>query len=327
MRVIELAQGEATPMAPYRWLGTSTVLVAALALHAYDVRAQDDDDDDGGGRGNGDGQATCLSTLGSDRVDADLQIVGRCTLLGTDVRGNVTIFSGGSLTARSARIRGSLAGSRADFVDIEGSRIDGTVQLDELVGDTIRIEGTEVREDVDLTRNRSRLEILNNDLATDLRVYSNSGGVTISGNAVGDDLRCLDNVPAPTGIGNRVDDTIEGQCRNLRVEAPAPAPPPASPPPASPPPAAPPPATPPPASPPPATSPPATPPPATPPPATPPPASPPSTSSPPPAAAPPAAPEPPDPALAGDEEGGAGSMGWPAALLLAWLAWRRRMRR
>jgi hypothetical protein len=279
-------------MGKYRWLGMSAVLALAVAGAA---RAQDDDDDEGGRSGNVD----CRGELGDIDVDGDLNVAGRCVLNGTDVHGDVKLFSGGSLTARNAHIRGKLEASRADFVDIERTRIDHEVQLEELVGDLSSIELSDLRRDVELTGNRSRLEILNNELGSDLRVFRNTGGVLISGNRIEDDLHCIFNDPPPMGVGNRVEDATTGQCEDLEPE---PAPPEPPPPPPPPPPA-------------PAPTPP-------------PPAPAPSPSPPPPAPAPAPTPPPAEPPpttleLAPDE-GGAGAMGWLAVLLVPLLARRRR---
>ena len=96
--------------------------------------------------------------LGDTRVESDLNVVGRCTLNGTEVRGNVTLFVGGSLVARDARIRGDLEGTRADFVDLQRTRVDGKVDLDGLVGDLTTFEESEIHGDVELNANRSALE-------------------------------------------------------------------------------------------------------------------------------------------------------------------------
>src|SRR5688572_17050082 len=143
-------------MARYRWLSVCAVTV--LAVQAYDARAQDDDDDDNDGPGGG-RSITCLGELGNTRVEGDVDVVGRCRLNGTEVRGDVTMFSGGSLTARDARIRGDLEGSRADFVDLSNSRVDGRVRLDGMVGDASVIALTDVQGNVELTANRSAFEI------------------------------------------------------------------------------------------------------------------------------------------------------------------------
>jgi len=280
------------------WLG----LCAAGVLTAQAANAQrgdDDDDDDDGPRGR---DVVCLTELGDVKIDGDLQISGKCTLSGTEVRGNVTLFAGGSLTAREAHISGTIEASRADFVALERSRVDGHVRLAELVGDKSVIDRTEVRRDIELTANRSRLELVNNDVRGDVRAFTNSGGVLLSGNAIDDDLRCGLNAPAPVGIGNRVDGATTGQCENLQPEAPAPEP---TPPPAPAP------------TPTPAPTPAPTPEPAPTPTPTPTPS--PAPSEPPASSAPPA-----------DElvdDGGAGAVSWPVALLLSLLAWRRMARR
>jgi hypothetical protein len=295
-------------MGKYLPLGLGTLCVLAFQTGA--VQAQDDDDDDDDGPRGGD--VHCLTELGNITIDGDLQIAGRCTLSGTEVRGNVTLFAGGSLTAREAHIRGTIEASRADFVALERSRVDGHVRLAELVGDKSVLDRTEVRRDVELTANRSRLELLNNDVRGDVRAYTNSGGVLISGNAIDDDLRCALNAPAPVGTGNRVDGATTGQCENLRPEAPAPAPAPTPSPEPTPAPTPPPEPTP-------APTPTPSPAPAPTPEPQPTPAPSPTPSEPPASSAPPA-----DELL---DEGGAGAVGWPAALLLSLLALWRTARR
>jgi hypothetical protein len=156
-------------------------------------------------------------------------------------------------------------------------------------------EGSEIHGNVELTANRSELQLLNNDFRSDVVASRNDGGLQISGNLFEQDLSCDGNKPPPTGVGNRIEGEAEGQCASLGGTDPPPAPAP----------------TPPPAPPPPAPTPPAP----TPPPPEPPPAPPP-TSLPPPPAEPPAI-----------EDGGAGAMGWLTLLLLPLLARRRRARR
>lgn len=245
--------------------------VAGLLVHATGVAAQD---------------SLCASTTGG-LFRNNVNIVGRCELTGVEIRGNVTLFAGGSLIARDVRIRGHLEGSRADFVDLDQTHIDGHMQLVEFVGDLSTVERTEVRGDVELTNNRSRLELTNNDLRRDLHVVGNTGGVLLEANSIDDDLRCSGNAPAPAGAANRVDGDASGQCASLRPEEP---PPPAPEPPPTPPPPEPPPAEPPP----PPTS-----------------GAPPATPDP-----PPATPEPTQPAEELVDDGGAGALGWPALLLL-----------
>ena len=190
-----------------RWL-LSSALVAS-ALHGFCAAAQ---------------SSHCTSALGDVEVRGNLDITSRCQLTGTSVRGNVTLFSGGSLIARDVSIRGNLVARRADFVAIEDSEIDGNVTLDELVGDNSSIEDTEIDGNASLTSNRSALEILNNEIDGNVQASGNSGGVSISGNAIDGNLECSGNTPAPVGLGNRVDKRSQGQCENLRPQASTPPP-------------------------------------------------------------------------------------------------------
>ncbi len=324
-------------MTLYRDRRLALALVLALALHGNEAHAQDN---------------MCTGNLGDVRVRGNLNVTARCQLTGTDVRGNVVLFAGGALIARGARIRGNLeAADRADFVELDRVRVDGNLNLRDLVGDSSSIERTDIRGNAVLASNRSSFELLNSDFRGNLRASGNRGGLLISGNSIDGNLACAGNSPAPTGLGNRIDGDAEGQCANLRPEPEPDTPPPTTTPPAqtrppaASPPAAAPPATPPgrpstpaptppptarppanvpPAAAPPAAAPPAaTPPAAAPPAATPPAAAPPS---PPPAAAPPAT-TPPATEIAAVDDGGAGALGWPVAFLLPLVMLRRLSRR
>jgi hypothetical protein len=253
--------------------------LAAFALHAGNARAQG---------------SNCLLDIGAVVVNGNVQIATSCELTGTEVKGNVILFAGGSLIARNVHIKGSVQGSRADFVDMERSRVDGNLRLEELVGDVSTIILTDIRGDVLLVGNRSRLEILNNEITGDLLATGNLGGLLIAGNSIGEDLECARNTPAPLGIGNRVDGDREGQCKNMQAEVQPPPPPPPPPPPnfSQPPPVPPPTPTP-----------------------TPTPA--PSGSTPPPT----------DTLEKNVVDGGSGAMGWLAVVLLSLPVWRRFARR
>ena len=92
----------------------------------------------------------CTRGLEEEQVRGNLNIAVACELSGTEIRGNVTLFAGGSLTARDLRIRGNLEGNRADFVDMNGGSVDGNVRLQELVGDLSKLEGIEISGNVSL---------------------------------------------------------------------------------------------------------------------------------------------------------------------------------
>lgn len=301
--------------------GLVSAVVAAVMLQCHCGAAQDDDKGDKGGKRDG-RDLNCTSTRSDVELRGTLNVTGRCQLIGSEVRGDVIIFAGGSLLARDTRIRGSVEASRADFVELVQVRVDRSVSLQELVGDSSRIESSDLRGNVVLTSNRSRFEIVDNQFGHDLGAFGNTGGLQLASNAIDGDLLCTGNVPAPTLLGNRIEGDAEGQCGAARPPAavtpprptptpptPAPTPAPASPP-APPPPAG---SSPPPSTPSTPTMPPATPA-ATPPPA----AAPPATVAPPPAATPP------DEVL---EDGGAGAFDWSmVALLLPFVTWRRRKR-
>jgi hypothetical protein len=201
----------------------TTCALAACLLHTCAANAQN---------------LFCSPLLGPGRIDGNLDIATRCELTGTDVRGDVTLFAGGSLIARDVRIRGDLVGSGADFVEMSGGRIDGDLRLDEMVGDRSRIEAAEIRGGVTLLTNRSRLELLDNEIRRDVEIAANTGGVLIVGNTFEEALECAGNAPAPFGGGNRVgDEGGEDQCDDLQPEGSPGVPPPAPVPPAPAPPA------------------------------------------------------------------------------------------
>ena len=170
------------------------------------------------------------------QIQGDVEIAIPCTLTNVEIDGDVIVFAGGSLVANDVWIKGNLYTSRADFIAMERSRIDGNVRLEELVGDETTIEGTNIDGDILLARNRSRLEIVNNDIHGGMFAIGNTGGLLISGNSFEENLDCTGNTPAPVGIANRVDVGAEGQCADLRPEGSTPeptTPPPATSPPTS----------------------------------------------------------------------------------------------
>jgi hypothetical protein len=198
-------------MLSHRWLLSCVFVVSAL--DGFCVAAQD---------------TSCTSALGDVEVRGNLDVAARCQLTGTDVRGNVTLFAGGSLIARDVNVFGNLEGRRADFVDMDDSRIDGNVSLQELVGDISRIESSEIGGNASLTNNRSALVLLNNDVDGNVRASGNTGSLSLSGNFIDGNLDCSDNTPAPVGVGNRVEGKSKGQCESLRPQesSPPPSPPP-----------------------------------------------------------------------------------------------------
>jgi hypothetical protein len=180
------------------------VLMLTAATAAFPARADD---------------VHCPPALGNVTVDGNVLITARCVLDGTTVIGNVHLYSGGSLIATNARIDGNIQAERADFIDVTATRVGGSIQLDELVGDRSIVEGSEIGGSVQLNANRSRLELLDSEVGADVQAFTNSGGVLIEGNVIDGNLQCKSNSPAPVGGSNRVGGNREDQCANLQREA------------------------------------------------------------------------------------------------------------
>ncbi len=160
----------------------------------------------------------CPRNLGNVTVDGNVLISGACRMEGTHVKGNIHIYTGGSLIARDIRIEGSVQTERANFVDIRTSQINGSIQLDDMVGDTSIVSGSGIGAAIQLNNNLGRLEILGNEVNADIQAFSNRGGVIIEQNVVDGNLQCKSNQPAPSGGGNRVGGNKEDQCANLVPE-------------------------------------------------------------------------------------------------------------
>lgn len=179
----------------------------------------------------GSADVVCPPNLAAITVDDNVMVVARCEMRGTTVEGNVRLFAGGSLLARNAIIDGNLQARTAFDIDVAESAIDGNVQLDDLVGDRAFFAGTTVDGNFRIRDNRVLVELLDNDLRSNVEASRNRGGVHLFGNAVGGKLECRRNDPAPVGGGNRVRGRTEGQCAALNEARPPPAEPPPAPPP------------------------------------------------------------------------------------------------
>lgn len=158
----------------------------------------------------------CPPNLGAVTIDGNVLIAAACEMDGTTVKGNVLLYAGGSLVARDIHVDGNVQADNAFDVDIVDSDIDGSVQLDELVGDGSRVSGTEIDGNIQLKDNRNPLSIVDNDVDGDVQAFGNSGGVDISENDIDGNLQCKDNDPAPTGGDNDVDGDKEDQCSDLQ---------------------------------------------------------------------------------------------------------------
>jgi hypothetical protein len=161
----------------------------------------------------------CPPHLGPVTIDGNVLIVAACHLEGTRVKGNVHLYTGGSLIATDASINGNIQAENADFIDVLNSRVGGDIQLDNMVGDLSRVDRSRIGGNIQLKENRSRLEVLDNTVIGDVQAFSNSGGVVIVDNTIDGNLQCKSNDPAPAGGGNRVGGNREDQCANLQPES------------------------------------------------------------------------------------------------------------
>jgi hypothetical protein len=159
----------------------------------------------------------CQSEYGNVELDANLVIAAPCTLNGTQVDGNITIFAGGSLIAVNAVIGGNITADTADFIDLQNTEVDGNVDLKDMVGDISFIRDSTIDGNVKLNGNRSRLKLLRNYVDNNLQVFKNSGGVVISDNVIDGNLLCENNSPTPEGGNNMVSGDKKNQCSGLQA--------------------------------------------------------------------------------------------------------------
>jgi uncharacterized protein (TIGR03382 family) len=161
----------------------------------------------------------CPPDLGAVTIDGNVLVAAPCRLDGTTVKGNVHLYAGGSLIARNADIDGNIQAENADYIDVIDSFVNGSIQLDDLVGDISNVTNSEINGNIQLKDNRSRLEISGNTVGADIQAFDNSGGVDISDNTVNGNLQCKSNDPAPTGANNQVSGNKEDQCANLSASS------------------------------------------------------------------------------------------------------------
>jgi hypothetical protein len=175
----------------------------------------------------------CPPSLGNVTIDGNVLVAAACRLEGTIVIGNVHLYAGGSLISRAGtRIGGSIQAENADFVDLQETRVDGNIQLDDLVGERSLVVGSTVGGSIQINQGRSRFEIIDNTVGSDVQAFSNAGQVVIADNSIDGNLQCKSNSPVPAGGNNVVQGNKEDQCADLQPEglqAPAPAPSPAAP--------------------------------------------------------------------------------------------------
>lgn len=157
----------------------------------------------------------CPPNLGAVTIDGSVRIAAACEMNGTTVKGNVFLYAGGSLIARDISVDGNIQAQNAFEIDMEASQINGSIQLDGLVGDNSRIVNNAVNGNIQLNDNRSALSVERNTINAEVQAFTNSGGVDVTDNRIDGNLQCKSNSPAPTGSGNQVQGNKEDQCAAL----------------------------------------------------------------------------------------------------------------
>ncbi len=159
----------------------------------------------------------CQSDYGEETLDGNLMVAEPCTLNGTKVEGNVTLFAGGSLVAIDATIDGNIKARTADFVELKNSEVDGNVELRDMVGDVSIVLNSAIEGKLVVKDSRSRIDIQDNHVDGKLDVAKNNGEIIIAGNVIDGDLKCKNNAPAPNGGDNQVSGKKTGQCAVLEA--------------------------------------------------------------------------------------------------------------
>jgi hypothetical protein len=128
-----------------------------------------------------------------------------CTLEpGTRVAQDVTVQSGGSLTAQGVSIGHDLLA--AGGVAICNTTIEHDLHVMNNRSGQVAIGGDcgsdSIGHDLQVMNNDVPVTVLGNRIGHDMHVENNAGGSTVSGNSVGHDASCHGDSPAATGSAN-----------------------------------------------------------------------------------------------------------------------------
>src|SRR5690606_35924251 len=124
----------------------------------------------------------CPPHLSTGVVDGNVLVAAPCERNGTTVKGNVHVYAGGSLIARGAHIDGNIQAENAFEIDVENSEIGGSIQLDDLVGDSGRVADSRIDGSIQLEDNRSVFQI--HVIGSDIQAFDNVAAIDIVGNVV-----------------------------------------------------------------------------------------------------------------------------------------------
>ncbi len=216
-----------------------TTIAAVLVLSAVDAKAQN---------------LTCTGTIGAVFADTvNVPIGAVCTLLGTQIRGDIKVAQGARLDARNVRVNGSIQAELSDRVVVRsGSRVNGSIQIKKgnlatisrstVLGDvqleensgtlTVNfssvtgelsasknsgainfLSNTNVGVDIVAEENAQKITITNNRTNGNIQISKNSAGIVVTNNFARGNLQCVENRPFQTQSGNSVGGNLE--CSNF----------------------------------------------------------------------------------------------------------------
>ncbi|MBW4622437.1 MAG: hypothetical protein KME17_24155 [Cyanosarcina radialis HA8281-LM2] len=172
-------------------------------------------------------ETVCQGTIGAVTVvNVKVPTNGTCTLNGTTVQGTIKVESNAALRAIGVSVVGDIQAEGARSVVVSRntttntrSIIGGSIQLYKGVAGSnsvaANINGSQINGDLQLIENRGQLTANGNQIGGSLQAFQNLGGLTIRNNRINGNLQCKENNPAPTGGSNIVQGTKEDQCSNL----------------------------------------------------------------------------------------------------------------
>lgn len=161
----------------------------------------------------------CPPDFGDRTVKGNIVIAAPCRLIGTEVKGNVRLFEGGSLIAIAADIDGNVKAQSADFIDVRNTEIDGHLQLNGMVGDISHIQDSRIDGNVALKDSRSRFDLRRNYIEDYLQIVDNSAAVLIDNNIIDGNLQLTGTTGGVSLVqNNTIDGNVALKDNRLRFE-------------------------------------------------------------------------------------------------------------
>jgi hypothetical protein len=158
---------------------------------------------------------SCWGSLDAVQVDNLIVPMGAaCSLLGTVVKGTITVEQDASLIARQAVVSGNIEAEGASLVIVKaGSTVAGNIEVQE--SGSGEINNVQVSGNVLLESNSGAFSVMESWLGGNMQVFKNTEGIILVDNIIQGNLQCKENSPSPSGGNNAVQGNLEDQCANL----------------------------------------------------------------------------------------------------------------